>query len=236
MDMENVIEKKMQVKERERKKSIVLEGASEADRGKYMNEVNKIVGGKEGNPRSSRYNVSCTRKIGDYNKNELEINLSKNTKGWKYVENTYYTESTIQKRMDSKRGEREVALKERYEGIVNTDQAVKNGVVEWKEQLVRVGTGFRVRKDEKDPSRRRFDVGYADVKRYKRKENREVVVDSSSMGRTVIGKGENARVKVMNAVSDIEKRRPVSKYTGSGILRKSMQGKRKLKSTKSSSK
>lgn len=103
---------------------------------------------------------------------------------------------------------------------------------EWKEQVVRVGTGFRVRKHEKDQGRRRFDVGYADRKTYKRKPGREAVVDQSSMGRTVRGKGEEARVKVMNAVCEMEKRRPASEYTGSGIRRKSQVGKRKLKPTK----
>lgn len=103
---------------------------------------------------------------------------------------------------------------------------------EWKEQVVRVGTGYRVRRDQKDNKKRRFDVGYADRKEYKRENSREVKVDASNRGRTVEGKGKDSRVKVMNAVAGIEKRRPVSKYTGSGIMRKSMVGKRKLKPTK----
>lgn len=109
-------------------------------------------------------------------------------------------------------------------------------VTEWKESVVRVGTGYRVRKDEKNPRKRRFDVGYSDLKSYTRKEGRESSVDSSNMGRTVFGKGENARVKVMNAVCAMEKRRPASEYTGSGILRKSRVGKIKLKPTKPSGK
>lgn len=109
-------------------------------------------------------------------------------------------------------------------------------VREWKEQIARVGTGYRVRKDEKDPTRRRFDVGYSDRKVYKRKEGRDARIDQSNMGRTLVGKGENARVKVMNAVCQIEKRRQVSDYTGSGIRRKSRVGKRKLKPTKPQSK
>jgi len=103
---------------------------------------------------------------------------------------------------------------------------------EWKEQVVRVGTGYRVRKHEKKPGTRRFDVGYGDRKEYTRKPGREAIVDQSSMGRRVVGKGEDARVKVMNAVCGMEKRRPASEYTGSGIRRKSEVGKRKLKPTK----
>ena len=102
----------------------------------------------------------------------------------------------------------------------------------WKEQVVRVGTGYRVRRDEKDNKKRRFDVGYADRKEFKRDKSRDVKVDGSNIGRTVEGKGKDSRVKVMNAVARIEKRRPVSKYTGSGILRKSIVGKMKLKPTK----
>jgi len=108
----------------------------------------------------------------------------------------------------------------------------QGGVQEWKEEIARVGTGYRVRKDEKDGNRRWFDVGYSDRKTYKRKPGREAKVDQSNTGRTVIGKGRDARVKVMNAVVQIEKRRPASEYTGSGIRRKSRVGKLKLKPTK----
>jgi hypothetical protein len=106
------------------------------------------------------------------------------------------------------------------------------GEREWKEQVARVGTGYRVRKDEKDPSRRWFDVGYSDRKTYQRKPGREATVDASNTGRTVRGKGKDARIRVMNAVVQLEKRRRVSDYTGSGIRRKSRVGKRKLKPTK----
>ena len=105
-------------------------------------------------------------------------------------------------------------------------------IQEWTEQVVRVGTGYRVRKDEEDPKKRRFDVGYADRKTYNRKEGREAIIEKSNMGRTVIGKGPDARVKVRNAVCAMEKRRRVSEYTGSGIRRKSEVGKQKLKPTK----
>jgi hypothetical protein len=116
------------------------------------------------------------------------------------------------------------------EGQAKSTQAPQ--VREWKEQVVRVGTGYRVRIEEKAPRTRRFDVGYADRKTYTRKPGREVKVDPSNMGRTLYAKGEAARVLVMNAVCAREKRRPVSEYTGSGIRRKSRVGKRKLKPTK----
>ena len=112
------------------------------------------------------------------------------------------------------------------------DRTPRPDIQEWTEQVVRVGTGYRVRKDEEDPKKRRFDVGYADRKPYKRKEGREATIDKSNMGRTVIGKGPDARVKVRNAVCAMEKRRRVSEYTGSGIRRKSEVGKQKLKPTK----
>lgn len=132
---------------------------------------------------------------------------------------------------------RQGELKERRESLERKRKPKKEGKgkvgpLEWKEEVARVGTGFRVRKHEKDPSRRRFDVGYSDRKEYRRKPGREVVVDQSSMGRSLRGKGEDARVKVINAVCGMEKRRRVSEYTGSGIRRKSRVGKRKLKPTK----
>jgi len=79
-------------------------------------------------------------------------------------------------------------------------------------------------------------VGYADRKVYTRKAGREAKVEGSNMGRTLTAKGPHARVKVMNAVGDREKRRRVSEYTGSGIRRKSRVGKRKLKPTKAQTK
>jgi hypothetical protein len=106
----------------------------------------------------------------------------------------------------------------------------------WSEAVVRVGTGYRVRKAEGDPRQRRFDVGYADRKGYTRKPGREAKVEASNMGRTLSATGPDARVKVMNAVGDREKRRRVSEYTGSGIRRKSRVGKRKLKPTKAQTK
>jgi hypothetical protein len=110
--------------------------------------------------------------------------------------------------------------------------SLKPSIEAWKEEVARVGTGYRVRRDEKDPRKRRFDVGYADRKEFKRKEGREVQVETSNTGRTLRAKGPDARVKVRNAVCGMEKRRPASPYTGSGIRRKSRVGKRKLKPTK----
>jgi hypothetical protein len=129
-----------------------------------------------------------------------------------------------------------VVRKKRSERRQAPETKGNSGPREWKEQVVRVGTGYRVRKDEKDPRTRRFDVGYCDRKPYKRKDGREATVDQSSMGRTLVGKGENARVKVINAVAGMEKRRAASEYTGSGIRRKSRVGKRKLKPTKAQAK
>jgi len=124
----------------------------------------------------------------------------------------------------------------KMKGGSRLDQGEKEVRSEWKEQVARVGTGYRVRRDEKDPRKRNFDVGYADLKTYKRKEGREVKVEGTNMGRMVSAKGKDARVKVMNAVCAMEKRRPASEYTGSGILRKSRVGKLKLKPTKPSGK
>ena len=59
-----------------------------------------------------------------------------------------------------------------------------------------------------------MDVGYTDRKKYKRKEGVEVEVEKNQIGRE----------KVMNAVVEREKRRKVSEYTGSGIVRKERVG------------
>jgi hypothetical protein len=131
-----------------------------------------------------------------------------------------------------RKGKREKSLEEKE----SRNQKKGRETSEWKEDVVRVGTGYRVRRDEKDPRKRRFDVGYSDRKEYKRKEGREVKVEKSNIGRTLVGKGKDARVRVINAVCAREKLRPASEYTGSGIRRKSRVGKRKLKPTKAQTK
>lgn len=156
------------------------------------------------------------------------------------VEGSPHREGTSRRTKERKgrrRKSREERKRERQEKLVNNVEVIgkdktngKDG--EWKQQVARVGTGFRVRRDEKNPRRRRFDVGYSDRKAYKRKEGVEVQIEQSSTGRTVRAKGPDARVKVMNTVSMMEKRRPVSPYTGSGIRRKERVGKLKLKPTK----
>lgn len=199
---------------------------------KYRKEVDQIVKTEMKKNPAIVFEVTYNRKKGEYDQNELEVNISANVNS-----DLYNNHISLKKRREQESIERRKRLKEIYLKTVNqVDLNMKKDVLEWKEQMVRVGTGFRVRKDDKNPQRRRFDVGYADVKPYKRKENREVTIDASNINRTIVGKGKDARVKVINAVCDIEKRRPVSKYTGSGILRKSMVGKLKLKSTKSGGK
>ena len=60
----------------------------------------------------------------------------------------------------------------------------------------------------------------------------EVEVEKNQIGRKRKGKGKKGREKVMNAVVEREKRRKVSEYTGSGIVRKERRGRKKLKETK----
>jgi len=182
----------------------------------------KVVEGREREKRVKREELEIRRKGGREEKEE-------GTKEWRRK-----LEEEVKGRVRRIVGKRKEKV-ERKEKKERNRGKEKKGRSEWKEQVVRVGTGYRVRKDEKDPRTRRFDVGYADRKRYKRKPGREAVVDQSSMGRTVVGKGEKeeeVRVRVMNAVCAMEKRRPVSEYTGSGIRRKARVGKRKLKPTK----
>ena len=81
-----------------------------------------------------------------------------------------------------------------------------------------------------------MDVGYTDRKKYKRKEGVEVEVEKNQIGRKRKGKGKKGREKVMNAVVEREKRRKVSEYTGSGIVRKERVGRKKLKPTKARAK
>jgi len=197
-----------------------------------------------------KFEVKYNRKTGTSltevvkGRTELEVRrsvLRKQERGRNHLDQTEENPGELKKRRQKERNDvLDSVKKSSWMKGVDVKDGGKPGLTkevrEWKEQVVRVGTGYRVRKDEKNPQKRRFDVGYADLKPYIRKEGREVSVDSSNMGRTIIGKGKDARVKVMNAVSAMEKRRPVSEYTGSGILRKSRVGKLKLKPTKPSGK
>jgi hypothetical protein len=191
-----------------------------------------------------KYELGCldvkySRKPGKYNRKELSLhrNLKKVTPGLSHSLGEF--EIDFNNRIEKSIKERLAWVKStinRMRVLRESDQPHLEIGLEWKEQVARVGTGYRVRKDEKDVRKRRFDVGYADLKSYKRKDGRDAVIDASNMGRSLIAKGKDARVKVINAVCEMEKRRPVSEYTGSGILRKSIVGKLKLKPTKPSGK
>jgi hypothetical protein len=104
----------------------------------------------------------------------------------------------------------------------------------WSTDVVRVGTGYRVY--QPSPGTRSFDVGYSESKVYQRPLGLTAERHKNSMGRTRSMKGPEARMKVMNEVRKLEKRRPVSDYTGCGILHKDKVGKLKLKPTKPLSK
>ena len=222
-----------------RSKSIVLNTKEVGDRKRFRKNLEYVrnqsvyeIGGIQSELKMDRKEKN--RLIGSYSdrKNlERTLSMKGSTSSEDSIRMAYKRQKQMNQILDTVKGRSFVEL-----GKEDRSKKAEKPVTEWKEQVVRVGTGFRVRKDEKDSKRRRFDVGFSDMKSYKRKEGRDAVIDSSNMGRTVIGKCEDARVKVMNAVSAMEKRRRVSKYTGSGILRKSLVGKLKLKSTKAGGK
>ena len=133
-----------------------------------------------------------------------------------------------ERRRTSHRGRRGAARQDRR----------KNDGKEFAVEVRRVGTGYRVHQEEK--GKRRFDVGYADRKRVTRPAGVEATRDGKNTA-VVVKAGEERRKEprewvkmvVMNAVASMEKVRPASPYTGSGVVRAEQVGKRKLKSTKS---
>ena len=104
----------------------------------------------------------------------------------------------------------------------------------WEEERVRVGTGYRVKGleelKEKGLRRRELDLGYGHRRTYDRPY--EMGVEVSKAGRKLSREGESARQKVIKEVCGLERRRPLSEYTGCGRTRKSRVGKKKLKPTK----
>jgi hypothetical protein len=223
-----------------RSKSIVFNTNEIADRKGVRKNLAKVRNQTVSQNGRVQMELKSNRKDGNFarghpvkGRKELEVTLTVPSSQLNPIENGSHV---LNKRRQEQRNEVMTSVKTRRTSQRSVEMNQEQPITEWKEQVVRVGTGYRVRKDEKDPRKRRFDVGYADMKVYKRKDGREAVIDSSNMGRTVIGKCQDARVKVMNAVSAMEKRRRVSEYTGSGILRKSMVGKLKLKSTKAGGK
>ena len=115
---------------------------------------------------------------------------------------------------------------------------LKNDGKEFAVEVRRVGTGYRVHQEEE--GKRRFDVGYADRKRVTRPRGVVATRDSKNTGLVVKANDERRReprewvkMVVMNAVASMEKVRPLSPYSGSGVVRAEQRGKRKLKSTKS---
>ena len=100
---------------------------------------------------------------------------------------------------------------------------------EAEEDRIRVGTGYRVRREGRT---RRLDVGFSDVKPFDRPEGVEAKVASSQTGFTLKATGPRARVRLGNAIDRVRHVRPSSAYTGTGILRKRDRGRKKLKPTK----
>lgn len=215
-EVERTKERRKRGKRESRKVERKREKVEKKEKGK--NRSGNILGG--------RRNQSQRKRVSESGKINLERSVERKGRAGSTGKREKEIRGSIKKRREKQR-------KRRAE---RTGKDKPRKVIEWKEQIARVGTGYRVRKDEKDSTRRRFDVGYSDRKVYKRKDGREGVIDQSNIGRTLTGKGEDSRVKVMNAVCQIEKRRRVSDYTGSGIRRKSQVGKRKLKPTKPQSK
>ena len=138
--------------------------------------------------------------------------------------------------------EKKVVRKKRWEKVEKRREATekagegkrkKEAEKVWEEEMVRVGTGYRVRWAEGTGEKKRvFDLGYSDRKEYVREEGVEVEIAKNNIGRTVKYVGEEARQRAMNVVCKREKMRKRSVYTGCGRTRKSRVGKKKLKPTK----
>lgn len=100
-------------------------------------------------------------------------------------------------------------------------------------EMVRVGTGYRVRKVE--GKERELDLGFGHIRKYTLGPGVELVEVNKSGRKLWADKQEgpvSGRERVMRDVVGLERRRPLSVYTGCGITRKSRVGKKKLKPTK----
>ena len=114
----------------------------------------------------------------------------------------------------------------------------------WEKEVKRVGTGHRVRREEREsmenPGKKEkrlvLDLVYTDIKKRKIKEGLDVELDKNRMVMKLKGKGKEGRQKRINTVVEREKRRKVSEYTGCGIMRKEKVGAKKLKPTKARAK
>lgn len=223
---ERLEEPRGKARREERKKEVV---ESRKAKREYVTEIERKVdrrNGEKGETTRANELERGGRQRKGKRRNELNVEVRRTSPSW----GGKGREGSKGRRGEERKGRVRKRRKGRKERGKREEK--RERVTEWKEQVRRVGTGYRVRQDEKNPRRRKLDVGYADRKTYERKEGREVKVEASNMGRTIYGKGKDARVKVMNAVVAREKRRKVSEYTGSGMRRKSKVGKRKLKPTK----
>ena len=181
-------------------------------------------------------------------------------KGWKVSREGYREEGSLGRRVEvevkrrkdiAPRGEsvwredknisrRAEGRKQKYVGVRKRREKVEKGgrgrrkkkeADKWEEEIVRVGTGYRVRRGDA-PGRRKFDVGYGDRKPYKIPMGVEVELGKTNTSRKVKSEGKGARERVMKVVCTRERIRKRSVYTGCGRSRKSRVGKKKLKPTK----
>jgi len=97
------------------------------------------------------------------------------------------------------------------------------------EERVRVGTGYRMRREG---TTRRLDVGFSDVKTYERPQGVSARVGSNQTTCVVHAEGSDAAVRVGNVVDRLRKIRRRNPYTGTGRVRKSDRRTRKRKPMK----
>lgn len=88
----------------------------------------------------------------------------------------------------------------------------------WADTVALKGTGYRVYPNPLAPQERIFDLGYADPKVLVLRNGRKAYVEPTNTGLTLIGKGENARSKVLCEIARITNRRTPSSYTGNGVI------------------
>ncbi len=115
-------------------------------------------------------------------------------------------------------------------GSVHTSvNALRSTSIVYSDMLVLTGVGYRVELIE--PNILRFDVGYSHFVKVRVPVGINVVVDNTSMRRTLTSNNKKLRGDTLYKISNVRKRNP---YTGAGIVIISeIDSLRKLKSTKS---
>jgi len=181
---ERLEEPRGKARREERKKEVV---ESRKAKREYVTEIERKVdrrNGEKGETTRANELERGGRQRKGKRRNELNVEVRRTSPSW----GGKGREGSKGRRGEERKGRVRKRRKGRKERGKREEK--RERVTEWKEQVRRVGTGYRVRQDEKNPRRRKLDVGYADRKNVRKERRKRSESGSEQHGENDLWKRE----------------------------------------------